>query len=82
MTWTFPAVTLPAGGYLVVFASGKAQQPYTDPEGYLHTNFKLDSAGGYLALVAASGASVVHAYAPYPQQAPNVSFGLAADGVT
>src|SRR5438270_12104437 len=34
--WAFPAVTLPAGGYLVVFASGKDRRDPTRP---LHTNF-------------------------------------------
>src|ERR1043165_3249823 len=43
--WTFPAVTLESGGYLVVFASGKNR---TDPGGRLHTNFQLSSGGEYL----------------------------------
>ncbi len=50
--WPFPAVVLPAGGYLVVIASGK---DLTDPLGYLHTNFKLDRKGNYLALVQPGG---------------------------
>src|SRR5262245_53141264 len=29
-SWTFPSLPLPAGGYLIVFASGKLAQPYTD----------------------------------------------------
>ena len=38
--WRFPALSLEAGGYLVVFASGKDRD---DPKGrYLHTNFKLN----------------------------------------
>ena len=32
-TWTFPATTLSPGGFMVVIASGKLQQPYTDPAG-------------------------------------------------
>src|SRR4051812_46104380 len=36
--WKFPSVTIPAGGYLVVFASGKDKN---DPAKPLHTNFSL-----------------------------------------
>ncbi len=45
--WVFPSVTLPAGAYLVVFASGKDRAPLA---GRLHTNFKLNPNGGYLGL--------------------------------
>ena len=37
--WTFPNVSIPAGGYLVVFASGKNRTP-TDGSN-LHTNYTL-----------------------------------------
>jgi hypothetical protein len=75
--WTFPAVTLDPGAYLVVFASGKDR---TDPTRRLHTNFQLTSEGEYLALVAPSGAAV-SAFAPaYPPQFENVSFGFGQQG--
>lgn len=71
--WTFPATNLPAGGYLVVFASGKDRANVAGP---LHTNFRLDQGGEYLALVAPDG-TVAHAYSPaYPDQRQNVSYGL------
>ena len=74
--WTFPATTLPAGGFIVVIASGKLQQPYTDPAGYLHTNFKLDSAGEVLSLLRPDG-SVAHEFAaPVPVQKTDVSYGI------
>lgn len=38
--WVFPAVTLQPGEYMVIFASGKDR---TDPEGTLHTGFRLSS---------------------------------------
>ena len=73
--WTFPAVTLNPGAYLVVFASGKNR---TDPASRLHTSFQLSSEGEYLALVAPDGVTVVSAFAPgYPPQFENVSFGQA-----
>lgn len=72
--WTFPAVTLPAGEYLIVFASDKNRAA---AGGELHTNFKLGSgAGGYLALFDASGAAV-DVIDGYPAQRSNVSFGRA-----
>ncbi len=72
--WTFPAVTLEPGGYLVVFASGKNR---TNPETRLHTDFQLSSAGEYLALVAPDGVTVISALSPnYPPQFENESFGL------
>ena len=79
--WEFPAVTLGAGSYLVVFASGKNRAlTWTDVGGThteYHTNFKLAAGGGYLALVAPDGATVVSQYAPqYPGQVPDVSYGL------
>jgi hypothetical protein len=72
--WRFPAVTVPAGGYLVVFASEKN---LTVAGQELHTNFKLDAAGEYLGLVQPDGLTVNHAYAPsYPNQTEDISYGL------
>ncbi len=71
--WRLPAVTLNAGGYLVVFASGKDR---ADPAAELHTNFSLAAEGEYLALVAPDGVSVLSEYAPaFPKQFSNVSYG-------
>jgi hypothetical protein len=75
--WRFPAVTLNAGGYLVVFAS---QRDLATAGSELHTNFKLDAAGEYLALVKPDGVTVQHAYAPaFPAQSSDVSYGLSFD---
>ena len=72
-TWIFPAVTLPAQGYLLVFASDENGQ---DPAGYWHTNFKLDADGEYLALLNDTG-TVVHEYDPnYPRQLDDISYGV------
>lgn len=73
--WTFPAVTLGAGEYLVVFASGKDRR---DPAGPLHTDFRLSGDGEYLALVGPDGVTVTSEFSPaYPIQAPDTSYGLA-----
>ncbi|MBN1582379.1 MAG: CotH kinase family protein [Anaerolineae bacterium] len=59
--WRFPAITLPADGYLIVFASGQ-DRAVVDSE--LHTNFKLDRDGEYLALVQPDGVTIAYEYAP------------------
>ena len=71
--WQFPTPTiLGPDDYLLVFASGKDRT-----KGQLHTNFKLDAEGGYLALVLSDGRSVACEYAPaYPPQLTNVSYGM------
>src|ERR1051325_9373295 len=71
--WTFPATNIPAGGFLIVFASGKNR---ATNGAQLHTNFQLDNDGGYLALVDPNGAVVSEFN--YPQQRRNVSFGPAS----
>lgn len=78
--WTFPAVTLAPGEYLVVFASGKNR---LDPAAPLHTNFQLAADGEYLALVAPDGATVLSAFTPvYPPQFENASYGLDTEGAS
>jgi hypothetical protein len=47
--WTFPAVSIPADGYLVVFASGKDRRPVTGTA-RLHTGFKLNPNGDWVGL--------------------------------
>ncbi len=72
--WRFPAVELQPNDYLVVFASNK-DRGLAGSE--LHTNFKVDSDGEYLALVQPDGVTVVHAYAPaFPLQYEDTSYGL------
>ena len=72
--WTFPAVTLPAGNSIVVFASGKDR---SDPAGELHTSFSLDAEGEYLALVAPDGVTIVSEF-NYPEQFEDISYGASA----
>jgi hypothetical protein len=78
--WQFPAVSVAAKGYLVVFASGKNRR---DPAKPLHTNFSLAKEGEYLALVKPDGVTAATEFAPtFPAQSENVSYGYmaASDG--
>ncbi|MFN0125948.1 MAG: FN3 associated domain-containing protein [Verrucomicrobiales bacterium] len=71
--WRLPAVTLNAGGYLVVFASGK-DRAVAGAE--LHANFSLSADGEYLALVSPDGVTILSEYAPvFPRQFADVSYG-------
>lgn len=79
--WRFPAVTLPSGGYLVVWASAKDRAVAGSP---LHTNFNLDGTlGEYLALVAPGGTTPVSEFAPtFPPMGSDVSYGVATSQST
>jgi hypothetical protein len=84
--WQFPSVSLNPNEFLVVFASSQPTQTYVDAGGNLHTNFALGASGEYVALTAPDGVTVLSEYsagsADYPTQLTDVSYGLAADGVT
>lgn len=75
--WTFPATNLGPQSFLVIFASGKNRT--NSP---LHTNFKLDGGGEYLALRDASS-NVISEFAPaFPEQRKNVAYGRGSTGDT
>ena len=87
--WTFPTgnaelTTIAAGGYLIVFASGidvtaggPTEVRLADSAGYLHTSFKIDAEGEYLALVGPGGVAseIGSEEMPFPQQYADVSYG-------
>lgn len=76
--WTFPDVSIPAGGYLIVYASGKDRAV---PGSELHTNFSLAAGGEYLGLMKPDGATLTSSFHPeYPQQYEDVSFGIGSGG--
>lgn len=77
--WRFPEGTvIDAWEYLLVFASGRTEEeyPYFDPEGYLHTNFRLAADGEDVLLVTRDGVTIAHGYHDYPSQVRDVSYGL------
>ena len=66
--WHLPSVIVPAGGYLVVFASEKPHP--------LHASFALRGEGEYLALLDPDG-QILHAFSPaYPGQSADISYGI------
>lgn len=78
--WQFPpGQTIPAGGYLVVFASNKNK---TNVAGRLHTNFQLANEGEYLALVDRDTNVVSHFPPPFAAQSVDISYGRVANDPT
>lgn len=72
--WMFPAVPFLPGQHIVVFASGKDRRP---PGGQLHTNFRLDRNGEYLALFGPDSEEPISEFSPsYPPLTKALSFGL------
>lgn len=69
--WRIPDVTMEAYGYLTIFASGKDRLATDAP---LHTNFSLPKDGGYLALIAPDGLTVVTEFT-YTGQAEDIAYG-------
>jgi hypothetical protein len=76
--WVFPDITIPAYGYLVIFASGKDRRPAFDAP--LHTSFRLRVEGEYLALMDADGLVVDALWPEYPPQARDSSYGRFGSG--
>src|SRR5437867_2685121 len=75
-SWLFPQTNIAPNTFMIVFASNKNRRTPGRP---LHTNFKLERNGEYLALLYPDGVTVASAYAPsYPIQAPDISYGLPA----
>ena len=70
--WRFPSVPMAANSYLLVWASEKNR---TNPAAPLHTNFKLEKSGEYLALVNPQTNVVSAFYPAYPPQEKDVSYG-------
>jgi hypothetical protein len=74
--WRIASGSIPANGYLVIFASGDNRQT---PR--LHTDFSLDADGEYLAFVKPDGVTKISEFsATFPQQYKDTSYGLDATG--
>lgn len=74
--WSFADTAIEGQNFLLVFASGKDR---SDPTGLLHTNFGLDRAGEFLALVRPDGTIASSFASEFPQQRTDVSYGRQMD---
>ena len=75
--WAIPSVILPAGGEVLIFASGRNLVTLA---GELHANFQIAADGEYLAIVHPDGSTIVDQFTPtFPAQRQDVSYGLAME---
>jgi hypothetical protein len=75
--WRFPAVSLEREDFLLIFCSGKDRRPSGDGASELHTSFRLNRNGDYLALVDPEGTTVWQ-YSPFfPFVQTDTSIGFA-----
>jgi len=71
--WRFPnGATVPANGYLIVWASGKNR---TNNLARPHANFQLNTTGEYLGLLNPMTNVISEFYPTYPTQRVDVSYG-------
>ncbi|MGF7138873.1 lamin tail domain-containing protein [Roseimarinus sediminis] len=75
--WKLPEISIKAHDFLLIFASGKDRSMAGSE---LHTNFKLNASGEYLALVDPDGTIVNEFYPAFPEQKSDISYGY-YDGV-
>jgi hypothetical protein len=76
LRWQFPSGTVPAQGYLLVWASGKDRQ---SPGGDLHANFAISASGEPLLLTAPDGVTRLDEIGPIAL-ATDISYGRLPDG--
>jgi hypothetical protein len=75
--WKFPSAQIPAGGYIIVWASGKDKR-ITGQN--LHSSFKLSADGENVALVKPDGSSIQFSFGlGYPAQFADISYGMVND---
>jgi hypothetical protein len=70
--WRFPSTNIGPREFMVVFASGKNRRA---PGRALHTNFRLEAAGEYLAMVGPDGRVATEYHPGFPPQIPDISYG-------
>lgn len=73
--WLFPDVMLGAKAHLVVWASNKNRRVAGQQ---LHTNFRLEGTGEYLALVRPDGSKSTEFAPSFPPQVADLAYGYAA----
>ncbi|MCK6501289.1 MAG: chitobiase/beta-hexosaminidase C-terminal domain-containing protein, partial [Nitrospira sp.] len=82
--WQIPAIRLPPGGFLLIYASGKDR---ARPGSEWHTNFRLNADGDWIGLVDRDGQRVLDQIPEtltgprrFPAQRAGASYGRGRDG--
>ena len=77
--WRFPSLNLPAGRFVVVFASGK-DRPGDTSGRRPHTGFKLNPNGGVVRLLGPELPRSVVDSLDFPEQTPDFAYGRVGTG--
>src|SRR6185295_5333360 len=77
--WFFPGTNLTAKGFMVVFADGTNQVVLGQP---LHADFSIRASGEYLALLKPDGTVASEFNPAFPDQFPDISYGIAQNVTT
>lgn len=77
LEWRFPEVTIPAHGFLLVYASG--QDEALDTQGGIHADWRLDGDGESVLLTAPDG-TVLDQVLDYPPLDEDLAFGRDMQG--
>ena len=78
MKWVFPGSSIPAFGYLIVFASGDSD--LYDDAGNLHATWRINDAGEPIQLTRPDGISIEHAVTNVPPQNNDLAYGYDLEG--
>ncbi|MBW1811346.1 MAG: CotH kinase family protein, partial [Deltaproteobacteria bacterium] len=76
--WIFPDVSIPPGGYLLLWMSGKNRCEQSALTGIVHASFRLSKRGGRLFLIDPRGELVDRV--KFPKQMSDQSYGRSPDG--
>src|SRR5688572_22538646 len=77
--WFFPSTNLTSKGFMVVFADGTNRVVLGQP---LHADFSIRASGEYLALLRPDGTAASEFNPAFPDQFPDVSYGIAQSVTT
>src|SRR6185503_4585555 len=77
--WFFPSTNLTPKGFMVVFADGTNRVVLGQP---LHADFSMRASGEYLALLKPDGTAASEFDPAFPDQFPDVSYGIAQNVAT
>src|SRR5216117_2955868 len=77
--WFFPGTNLTSKGYMVVFADGTNRVVLGQP---FYADFSLKASGEYLALLKPDGTAASEFNPTFPDQFPDISYGIAQNVTT
>ena len=77
--WFFPSTNLASKGFMVIITDGTSRVVLGQP---LHADFSLKASGEYLALLRPNGTVATEFNPAFPDQFPDISYGIAQNVTT